>query len=153
VEGNAAITLLPKVSPTARKVLAVLCWHAHKRTGRCDPSYDVIAEELAMPRRNVMRAIAELEAASLLRVERRRVAKDRNTSNAYHPNWDRLLRVFDGFEANVAALAHIRRASRAASQGGGVSSATRVVSELTPKPVEENPWIPTRKVRVDSESV
>jgi hypothetical protein len=51
---------------SAQNVLLALIWHCNAKTGRCDPSVSRLACETGQSKRQVYRAIKELEAAQLI---------------------------------------------------------------------------------------
>lgn len=76
---NAVYDRIPQIGPMAALVYWSLSYHAD-RAGRCYPSHQSIADELGISPRAVIRAIAVLEAANLITVQR---ANDGKTRNRY----------------------------------------------------------------------
>jgi predicted transcriptional regulator len=56
-----ALTLVPGLSATDRRVAGALLDHYNRKTGQCDPSLDTIAALLGVHRRTVIRSISHLE--------------------------------------------------------------------------------------------
>ncbi|ELJ4824685.1 helix-turn-helix domain-containing protein [Salmonella enterica] len=77
--------------------------------GVCYPSVETICRQLGLGESTVRTAIAELESAGWLRRESRRKG-NRNTSNIYHLNADRLEALARVEKDKVAALKQQRRA-------------------------------------------
>lgn len=78
--------------------------------GVCYPSVETICRQLGLGESTVRTAIAELESAGWLRRESRRKG-NRNTSNLYHLNADRLEALARIEKDKVAALKQQRRAN------------------------------------------
>ncbi|EAU6189551.1 helix-turn-helix domain-containing protein [Salmonella enterica] len=78
--------------------------------GICYPSVETICRQLGLGESTVRTAIAELESAGWLRRESRRKG-NRNTSNLYHLNADRLEALARVEKDKVAALKQQRRAN------------------------------------------
>ncbi|MEC5517919.1 helix-turn-helix domain-containing protein [Enterobacter hormaechei] len=78
--------------------------------GVCYPSVETICRQLGLGESTVRTAIAELESAGWLRRESRRKG-NRNTSNLYHLNADRLEALARTERDKVAALKQQRRAN------------------------------------------
>lgn len=78
--------------------------------GICYPSVETICRQLGLGESTVRTAIAELESAGWLRRESRRKG-NRNTSNLYHLNADRLEALARAEKDKVAALKQQRRAN------------------------------------------
>ncbi|EAM2865524.1 helix-turn-helix domain-containing protein [Salmonella enterica subsp. diarizonae] len=78
--------------------------------GVCYPSVETICRQLGLGESTVRTAIAELESAGWLRRESRRKG-NRNTSNLYHLNADRLEALARAEKDKVAALKQQRRAN------------------------------------------
>jgi hypothetical protein len=68
----ALILAHPGLSPITVKTAVALALHLHMKSGQCDVRYETIAEDIAADRRSVIRAVAVLEAAGLILVERSR---------------------------------------------------------------------------------
>jgi DNA-binding transcriptional MocR family regulator len=75
------------LSPSAKLVLIALANRHNQETGRCDPSIDTIAEDMALSERSVRSAIRELEKEGLIstthRVRRTGRGK-KNLTNRYN---------------------------------------------------------------------
>lgn len=78
--------------------------------GICYPSVETICRQLGLGESTVRTAIAELESAGWLRRESRRKG-NRNTSNLYHLNADRLEALARAEKDKVATLKQQRRAN------------------------------------------
>ncbi|EBO9661255.1 helix-turn-helix domain-containing protein [Salmonella enterica subsp. enterica] len=78
--------------------------------GVCYPSVETICRQLGLGESTVRTAIAELESAGWLRRESRRKG-NRNTSNLYHLNADRLEALARAEKDKVTALKQQRRAN------------------------------------------
>jgi DNA-binding transcriptional MocR family regulator len=84
LRGALVIAIQPSV-PLKWRVLAVLVWHYNAKSGRCDPSQTTIANRLRVPRRSVVRALAQLRDEGLLTWRRRH-----GGSCQYEPKWSQL---------------------------------------------------------------
>ena len=82
--------LMPELSATDRRVFAAFLDYFNRTTGRCDPSYESVAELLGVNRSTVIRATKRLVKLGLL-------AKDRHGGfghrNSYQPNWSLFRRI------------------------------------------------------------
>ncbi|MGU3665764.1 helix-turn-helix domain-containing protein [Methylobacterium sp. A49B] len=102
----AAVTLLQKwqllqailvdaeLPATAKLVAARLLYHHSSQTGRCSPSYQTVADGIALQRRAVIRAVQDLEARGWLIVSRVKggdpAAAQGFVTNGFQINFDRL---------------------------------------------------------------
>ncbi|MGE8127863.1 helix-turn-helix domain-containing protein [Methylobacterium sp. NPDC080182] len=102
----AAVTLLQKwqllqailadadLSATAKLVAARLLYHHSAQTGRCSPSYQTIADGVALKRRSVIYAVQELEAGSWVSLARVKggdpAAAQGFVTNGFVINFDRV---------------------------------------------------------------
>ncbi|MCJ2065036.1 helix-turn-helix domain-containing protein [Methylobacterium sp. J-088] len=101
----AAVTLLQKwqllqailadaeLPATAKLVAARLLYHHSAQTGRCSPSYQTVADGIALQRRAVIRAVQDLEARGWLIVSRVKggdpSAAQGFVTNGFRINFDR----------------------------------------------------------------
>lgn len=101
----AAVTLLQKwqllqaiiadadLSATAKLVAARLLYHHSSQTGRCSPSYQTVADGIALQRRAVIRAVQDLEVRGWLSVNRVKggdpAAAQGFVTNGFRINFDR----------------------------------------------------------------
>lgn len=101
----AAVTLLQKwqllqailadaeLSATAKLVAARLLYHHSTQSGRCSPSYQTVADGIALQRRAVIRAVQDLEARGWLAVNRVKggdpAAAQGFVTNGFRINFDR----------------------------------------------------------------
>jgi hypothetical protein len=75
----------------SRSALAVafmlLYRHMNRRTGRCDPSVSMLADETGLPERSINRATAELRKSAWWRIKE---GGGRGHTNSYQPRWETL---------------------------------------------------------------
>jgi hypothetical protein len=70
------------LTPAARLIGGRVGWHKNLETGQCNPGYGTLADESGYPTRTAIRAIAELERAGSIRVNRTSGGRGSN-SNSY----------------------------------------------------------------------
>jgi hypothetical protein len=85
--GFKALSLVSGLTENDRRVAATLLEHFNRKTGRCDPSLGRIAGLLGINTRTVIRSVARLEIAGLLRKHRHGGHLNRNS---YEPLWPKL---------------------------------------------------------------
>ena len=81
------INLMPGLRQNDRRVGATLIEHFNRRTGRCDPGLNRLAEMLGLCVRTVIRSTQRLETVGLFRKVRHGGYSNRNS---YEPNWARI---------------------------------------------------------------
>lgn len=86
------IALADDLSATEKRCAAALLDHVNRRTGRCDPGIDGLAELLGLDERTVKRAVRALHLKGYVSKIRHGGLSHRN---AYVPVWTR----FQAFEA------------------------------------------------------
>lgn len=89
-----------KLSPVAKLALARMLWHRNGETGRCNPSYATLADGINVGRRQLMRAVKELEADGWINVGRTSRAKSKSLrggmpSNSFTFVWSKAASVTD----------------------------------------------------------
>jgi predicted transcriptional regulator len=78
------INLMPGLRQSDRRVGATLIEHFNRRTGRCDPGLNRLAEMLGLCVRTIIRSTQRLETVGLFRKVRHGGYSNRNS---YEPNW------------------------------------------------------------------
>ena len=73
----------PRLGAINVAVYCEVCRHADSVTGRCYPSTRTLAKNLAISQPTVLKAIVALEAAGLIKVERRRTKNGKREVNVY----------------------------------------------------------------------
>lgn len=81
-----AITLVPGLKDSDRRVASVLIEHFNRKSGRCDPSVQRISEMTGFSTRTVIRSTRALVGAGLFRIDRHGGYSNRNS---YAPHWGR----------------------------------------------------------------
>lgn len=122
----------PKYSQRAKIVATVISWHLNRNTWEAWPSYSTLARLTCLSPRTCKRAVKELAAGRDLSVQRRSVGGKKNLPNRYRPvlrSAGQRCRVTDDADAPEMTP-------------GSVTADTRVVSPLTPKPLNEPPKEP-----------
>ena len=71
--------LVPHLKPAALRVIHALIWHANKRTGQCDPSYETLAREWGLTPSVVHEGSKELSRRGIIG-KWRRVGKSSSTA-------------------------------------------------------------------------
>ena len=61
-----AVFAMPDISQSAKAAYLKLLDHRNRHTGRCNPSYQTLADGIAVSKRKAMAAVSELEAKGLL---------------------------------------------------------------------------------------
>jgi hypothetical protein len=79
-----AIGLTDKLNGAEKRIAVALLDHFNRTTGRCDPSYETLAELLGINRRTVGRGVTKLVKAKFFAMVRH--GGIRNT-NSYQPSW------------------------------------------------------------------
>jgi DNA-binding transcriptional MocR family regulator len=82
-----AISLCDDLSGSEKNVAAAIVDHFNRKTGRCDPGLDSIADLIGVSRRTVIRAVNALVAKGYLRKIRH---GGKYHKNKYEPDWDHL---------------------------------------------------------------
>ncbi len=84
-----AAPCIPGLRALAKFVLTRLIDHFNTETGRCDPSVETLARDLASSPRAITREITELRDSGLITVDYRRGT---GTTNQYRPNFEAIKR-------------------------------------------------------------
>jgi predicted transcriptional regulator len=92
------MNLVPGLRPSDRRVGVTLIEHFNRRTGRCDPGVERIAELLGVCTRTVMRSTERLAAIGLFRKIRHGGYSNRNS---YEPNWSRFAELEAGWKRQL----------------------------------------------------
>jgi hypothetical protein len=79
-----AICLTDKLNGTEKRIAVALLDHFNRTTGRCDPSYETLAELLGINRRTVGRGVTKIVKAKLFAMVRHGGIKN---TNSYQPSW------------------------------------------------------------------
>ena len=127
-----AITLDNSLSPAARVVGVALLTFRNRKTGRCFPSYDTVAEAVGMKRRHVINQIASLIDAGWLSA-----SKAAGKSNAFQFAFERL----EGVQDSAPPVVHH---SAPVSDLGGCTVRSKGVHHGAPKP-KNNPLLLTQE--------
>ncbi len=94
------INIAPGLRPSERQVALTLIEHFNRRTGRCDPGTQRIAQLLGCCTRTVIRATCRLEKAGLFEKVRHGGYSNRNS---YRPNWTRFAELEAAWRKQLAA--------------------------------------------------
>lgn len=103
-----AINLSPSLTGTQKRVACAVLDHRNRRTGRCDPSLNRIADLLGVSRRTVIRAVNQLVQLGLFHRER---FGGLYHKNSYEPIWSRFREMEELWKARTQAAKKNRRAS------------------------------------------
>lgn len=83
-----AIVADPQLDAVSKLVATRLLGHCNTKTGRCDPSYQTIADALGYSRRHVIRSMQRLASAGWVQVHHRGQGRQAH-SNQFQFRWDR----------------------------------------------------------------
>jgi hypothetical protein len=108
------------LSGAAHNIGTALIWHANYYMGRRDPGIFALAYETQRHRRTAVKGTKELERKRVVRRQRR----GRKTSNAYHLNWNLLVRSFRQFEQLVKERKAMRGGQIATSPSAQICAAS-----------------------------
>jgi hypothetical protein len=100
------INLTPGLVPSDRLVAATLIEHFNRRTGRCDPGIERIADLLGICTRTVMRSTRRLQVAGLFKKDRHGGYSNRNS---YAPNWTRFAELELAWRSKMQESSRSRR--------------------------------------------
>ena len=118
---RAALDLDADVGPVARHVLLALACHADRYTFDATVAGAQLARETGLGRRSVLRAIDELEAAGLVKVDRRY-----GTRNTYHlSTGDDVDEADEGFDVRQRVTGGVRQSGTGRVPESHRSSATQ----------------------------
>jgi hypothetical protein len=124
------INLMPGLRQSDRRLAVALIEHFNRKTGRCDPGIDRLANLLGYCERTVIRATQKPEKAGLFRKVRHGGYSNRNK---YEPNWSRFAELETAWRAKLkAAQSHERLACHLHPD----KRVTWRVTTVSPKPVE-----------------
>ncbi|WFU21141.1 helix-turn-helix domain-containing protein [Bradyrhizobium sp. CB1717] len=113
-----AIVADPELDAASKLVATRLLGHCNTKTGRCDPSYQAIADALGYSRRHVIRSIQRLASAGWIQVHRRGRGRQAS-SNRFEFPWNRAEADETGFSSNF----------RRAKNAEGAQSAFKMKSD------------------------
>lgn len=99
------LNLAPGLTANDRRVAAVLIEHFNRRTNRCDPGLERIAEMVGISKRTVIRCNHRLERAGLFRKIRHGGWDNRN---AYVPIWSRFTELENAWSAKLRQKSNSR---------------------------------------------
>ena len=121
--GFAALAIVAKLSPAARRVGALLLKYHSARTGRCDPSIATLAGVLDLDRSTVKQAARELcrSAANRPALFIRRSGRGLFHTSSYTPRWRAFGEIVDDVDGRREALA-LRKTELETDQQKGAKS-------------------------------
>jgi predicted transcriptional regulator len=124
------INLMPDLVPSDRRVGAALIEHFHRRTGRCDPGLERLAELLGVSTRTVIRSTQRLQRAGLFE---KVPHGDYSNRNSYRPNWSRFAELEAAWRTKLQKGSRSRQAEESPALGptshlGHDSSVTQTCS-------------------------
>ncbi|MEP2703397.1 MAG: hypothetical protein ABJQ71_18540 [Roseibium sp.] len=93
-----ALSLIPDLSASTRRVAAGVIDHFNKRTGQCDPSIGRLIKLLKISRAAVLRATNELDQLGLIE---RKSHGGKSHRTAYLPNWPRFRAFVEEWDAGM----------------------------------------------------
>jgi hypothetical protein len=108
---------MPGLRQSDRRLAVALIEHFNRKTGRCDPGIDRLANLLGYCERTVIRATQKPEKAGLFRKVRHGGYSNRNK---YEPNWSRFAELETAWRAKLKA-ASISRATGVSPPSGQAS--------------------------------
>jgi hypothetical protein len=108
------INLIPGVTASARRVGVTLIEHYNRRTGRCDPGIERLAELLGCCTRTIIRATDRLERTRLFRKVRHGGYSNRNS---YEPNWALFTELERAWRDKLQESARLRRMKMSPATG------------------------------------
>src|SRR5580700_4547746 len=79
-----AICLTDKLNGTEKRIAVALLDHFNRTTGRCDPSYETLAELLGINRRTVGRGVTKIVKTRFFSMVRHGGIRN---CNSYQPSW------------------------------------------------------------------
>ncbi|UGY21837.1 helix-turn-helix domain-containing protein [Bradyrhizobium septentrionale] len=138
-----ALAAASDLSTIAIRLALRLCVSFNCKTGQCDPGYPKLAEDMAVSKRTVSRAIDELETAGWISVDRTGGDNTRNAQiNLLIPG-ARETRSGDNMLSPENPSLQVTENAPSGDRNGGVQVTDRVAAQITCEPVNLNsPAVP-----------